>query len=745
MPLTNHFKINHITVDVVNNQLKFPNKDVSIPHKLVKLLVFLANHPNEIITNDQLVKEVWGGVASENTRYAQIANLRKVLEDDSNNPSFLKTIPRQGYMFIAEVSEPELNRTLKPPIKSFLVFILVSLIAFSGFHFHSISQTSNPNTQHFDHILKNESVTVVINGYHPTGFKPDVYPLLTAATFTIGHQFVDRPDLHVNFAALNHPEMKREVFLDTFKSISPVIMDLGWIYDEEKRFQLYLNQNDKTYTIEVDLDSLDFNQKNLQKIESAVVMLLNQYLPHIDVKSAPFSSLVNANDFVELEASKGDQSWTRENHITDLYRVAQMVSKNPKSSMLKGYFLDSYANLIANWGHDFQLSEVNALADEIIQGSLLDPAIDKRAKNTLALKLCAQNKGNCQNILLDMLEQGDQRGLQYILDFAYPRDVNTDFSLARFTFQHWPNNTNFFNYFNSAFENNRLSEIQQTLQAPSYWKPWDIYGLAIHGANKKHYVRDFHQVYQEFYHPLLVEGKTQSEHLRMAGTSAMYIIYGLINANQLALARQWAVQTNDGYAQLHGDVMVSIWDQSWDSLEWVARSPVIKTRSESLSKVEYMRLIYAEVYGGFPETALYYFEKVFPELLEPQPMLDENNVRFSIYLMDIYKSLHKPEKANQLKYHIQSYFDEHPKSLERTPYFGLSEAQYFANIGKGEKALEVLTEAIIEEQWLPSAYWLWPPLDKDMYLSSLRYDPDFQKLVKHQQALMPELCWGSEC
>src|SRR5690606_14807010 len=43
-----------------------------------------------------------------------IAQLRRALSDDANNPRYIKTIPRKGYQLIAEVQRARLVQTAKP-------------------------------------------------------------------------------------------------------------------------------------------------------------------------------------------------------------------------------------------------------------------------------------------------------------------------------------------------------------------------------------------------------------------------------------------------------------------------------------------------------------------------------------------------------------------------------------------------------------------------------------------------------
>ena len=73
--------------------------------KVMRVLVCLASRPGEVVGHDELIEEVWGGVAvSSNVVTYSIAALRKALEDDWRAPSYVETISKSGYRLIMPVS-----------------------------------------------------------------------------------------------------------------------------------------------------------------------------------------------------------------------------------------------------------------------------------------------------------------------------------------------------------------------------------------------------------------------------------------------------------------------------------------------------------------------------------------------------------------------------------------------------------------------------------------------------------------
>ena len=63
------------------------------------LLRLLVTHSGKVLTHRQLLTEVWGPNAVEQTHYLRvhIAHLREKLEDDAAQPKFILTEPAIGY------------------------------------------------------------------------------------------------------------------------------------------------------------------------------------------------------------------------------------------------------------------------------------------------------------------------------------------------------------------------------------------------------------------------------------------------------------------------------------------------------------------------------------------------------------------------------------------------------------------------------------------------------------------------
>lgn len=80
-------------------------EELTLTPKAVALLEYLMTHPDELISRERLLETVWGwdypvGTRSVDTR---IAELRRELGDDAATPTYIETVPGEGYRFAGRV------------------------------------------------------------------------------------------------------------------------------------------------------------------------------------------------------------------------------------------------------------------------------------------------------------------------------------------------------------------------------------------------------------------------------------------------------------------------------------------------------------------------------------------------------------------------------------------------------------------------------------------------------------------
>ncbi len=83
---------------------------VTVWPKVFDTLLLLLQSNGRIVEKEELMRALWPESFVEESNLTQnIFVLRKILEDDRNGHSFIQTVPRRGYKFVAPVREAELS------------------------------------------------------------------------------------------------------------------------------------------------------------------------------------------------------------------------------------------------------------------------------------------------------------------------------------------------------------------------------------------------------------------------------------------------------------------------------------------------------------------------------------------------------------------------------------------------------------------------------------------------------------
>lgn len=96
------FQFGHVEVDLDKRVVKVEGKEVHLTPNEYKMLQVLIKHAGKVLTQRQLLNEVWGPNSTEQAQYLRvyIAQLRRKLERDPARPKHLQTEPGVGYRLI---------------------------------------------------------------------------------------------------------------------------------------------------------------------------------------------------------------------------------------------------------------------------------------------------------------------------------------------------------------------------------------------------------------------------------------------------------------------------------------------------------------------------------------------------------------------------------------------------------------------------------------------------------------------
>jgi two-component system, OmpR family, KDP operon response regulator KdpE len=94
----------HLVIDQTRREVSLDGAPLTLTRKEYAVLVMLLRHLDRVVSQDQLLREIWGASHARDTHYLRIVvgRLRQKLEDDPESPRWLKTEPGVGYRFLAK-------------------------------------------------------------------------------------------------------------------------------------------------------------------------------------------------------------------------------------------------------------------------------------------------------------------------------------------------------------------------------------------------------------------------------------------------------------------------------------------------------------------------------------------------------------------------------------------------------------------------------------------------------------------
>jgi DNA-binding winged helix-turn-helix (wHTH) protein len=98
----------------------------------LELLVLMLARPGELITREEIVRELWpdSNVDFDHGLDVLVNRLRLVLGDSSRSPSYIQTVPKKGYRFVAQVRRQEkVGPLLKVRLRRLSRYAAVAVVA----------------------------------------------------------------------------------------------------------------------------------------------------------------------------------------------------------------------------------------------------------------------------------------------------------------------------------------------------------------------------------------------------------------------------------------------------------------------------------------------------------------------------------------------------------------------------------------------------------------------------------------
>jgi len=122
------FLFDDYELDLLRGCLMHGGKEIPLRYQSFLVLLYFVEHPGALISKDELSAAIWSDTSvTDNALVQCVTEIRRELKDDPRNPRFIKTFPKVGYRFIADVRV--VRDGLQPPVLKSWSFIPPSAAA----------------------------------------------------------------------------------------------------------------------------------------------------------------------------------------------------------------------------------------------------------------------------------------------------------------------------------------------------------------------------------------------------------------------------------------------------------------------------------------------------------------------------------------------------------------------------------------------------------------------------------------
>ncbi|MEX0299569.1 MAG: transcriptional regulator, partial [Kordiimonas sp.] len=125
-----HFWVGPWRIDPELNKISTSDKSVTVEPRAMRTLCYLHKRRGHTVSRDELLDKVWGKQAlTDHAISVVIVSLRQALEDDAQNPRYLKTVRKKGYCLVetAEVSMVDDGVLARQPFVPFFYSMKASI------------------------------------------------------------------------------------------------------------------------------------------------------------------------------------------------------------------------------------------------------------------------------------------------------------------------------------------------------------------------------------------------------------------------------------------------------------------------------------------------------------------------------------------------------------------------------------------------------------------------------------------
>src|ERR1700733_13709224 len=105
--------------DLHAGEVRKSGSRIKLQEQPFKVLQILLERPGTLVTREELQSRIWPADNFGDFDHAvnvAVAKLRTALGDCPEDPSFIETVPRRGYRFVAKLDEPAVVAPAESPL-----------------------------------------------------------------------------------------------------------------------------------------------------------------------------------------------------------------------------------------------------------------------------------------------------------------------------------------------------------------------------------------------------------------------------------------------------------------------------------------------------------------------------------------------------------------------------------------------------------------------------------------------------
>jgi TolB-like protein/tetratricopeptide (TPR) repeat protein len=300
-------------LDSAGAQLRKHGRRLRLPPQPFRVLALLAARAGEVVTQEELRREVWGDqtfVEFEQGLYYCLARIRAVLGDEGRAPRYIETVPRLGYRLIVPVER------LAPPGGASLAVLP------------------------FDNLNRSEDLDYFSDGITDA--------LITELAMLPGLRVISRQSvLRFRRSEQRLSDVARQLDVDHVME-GTVLQDAGRIRVSAQLVQPFPERHVWARSVEVEAGDVIALQRGIvQRLACEVSALLAP-------TSAPRPALAPTASAAALEKFlKGRQCllrWTAEGFRTGMQLLAEAMALDPSYAAARAQLAQAFA-LLGFWGH----------------------------------------------------------------------------------------------------------------------------------------------------------------------------------------------------------------------------------------------------------------------------------------------------------------------------------------------------------------------------------------------------------